>query len=184
MDLAGNNEVTLEEMLDARERRIFLQNSLIQTYNKPIISFTLNIPGPVKVFDKIPETFEEGVRKIRQALCDSAITVYHESEVREKTGYEAFFAADASPLVLKCLMSELEDGTSVGRLYDIDIIRQDGCKVSREETGRPCRTCLICGRPAHECSRSRRHSVEELVMHIEKLLGNTSKVPDNDRMKE
>ena len=51
MDLAGNNEVTLEEMLDARERRVFLQNSLIQTYNKPIISFTLNIPGPVKVFD-------------------------------------------------------------------------------------------------------------------------------------
>ena len=73
MDLAGNNEVTLEEMLDARERRVFLQNSLIQTYNKPIISFTLNIPGPVKVFDKIPETFEEGVRKIRQALCDSVI---------------------------------------------------------------------------------------------------------------
>lgn len=134
MDLAGNNEITLEEMLDARERRVFLQNSLIQTYNKPIISFTLNIPGPVKVFDKIPETFEEGVRKIRQALCDSAITVYHESEVREKTGYEAFFSADASPLVLKRLMSELEDGTSVGRLYDIDIIRQDGCKVSREET--------------------------------------------------
>jgi len=110
MDLAGNNEVTLEEMLDARERRVFLQNSLIQTYNKPIISFTLNIPGPVKVFDKIPETFEEGVRKIRQALCDSAITVYHESEVREKTGYEAFFSADASPLVLKRLMSERDFG--------------------------------------------------------------------------
>ena len=79
MDLAGNNDVTLEEMLDARERSVFLPNSLIQTYNTPIISFTLNIPGPVKVFDKIPETFEEGVRKIRQALCDSAITVYHES---------------------------------------------------------------------------------------------------------
>ena len=184
MDLAGNNEVTLEEMLDARERRVFLQNSLIQTYNKPIISFTLNIPGPVKVFDKIPETFEEGVRKIRQALCDSAITVYHESEVREKTGYEAFCR--------RCFPScpETPDvgagGTGLRSAAFMILIlsgRMDARFQGRKPAGR-AEPALICGRPAHECSRSRRHSVEELVMHIEKLLGNTSKVPDNDRMKE
>ena len=170
MDLAGNYEVTLEEMLDARERRVSVQNSLIQTYKTPVVSFTLNIPGPVKVFEKIPEAFEEGCRLIRQTLSESGITVLQERELREKTGYEAFFAADASPLLLKRLMTGLEDATSIGRLYDIDIIKQDGSKVSREETGRESRACLLCGLPAHECSRSRRHSVEELIAHIKNLL--------------
>ena len=42
-------EVSLQEMLAARERRSALQTRLLQQYKKSLISFTLNIPGPVKV---------------------------------------------------------------------------------------------------------------------------------------
>lgn len=170
MDLTVNNEVLLEEMLAARERRVFLQNTLREKYHTTLISFTLNIPGPVKVFKGIPEVFDRGYREILKTLADAGIAVLHEHTLCEKTGYEAFIAADASPLTIKRLMTELEDGSSIGRLYDIDIIKLDGSKVSREELGLPCRTCLICGQPAHACSRSRNHSVEELVAHIKKMI--------------
>lgn len=170
MDLTVNNEVLLEEMLAARERRVFLQNTLTEKYNTTLISFTLNIPGPVKIFEGIPEVFDGGYREILTALTDAGIAVLHEHVIREKTGYEAFIAADASPLTIKRLMTRLEDGTVIGRLYDIDVIKMDGNKVSREELGLPCRTCLICGQPAHACSRSRNHSVEELIAHIKNMI--------------
>lgn len=170
MERRDSQKVTLEEMLTARERRVFLQNSLIEIYHTPVISFTLNIPGPVKVFDRIPETFEEGCEQIRRALNRAEIVLVHEETLREKTGYEAFFAAAAAPLLLKELMARLEEETPAGRLYDIDIIKQDGTKVSREELRLPCRSCLLCRSPAHECSRSRKHSVDELVLHIKRML--------------
>ena len=170
MDLKKNREITLEEMLNARERRVFLQNALIRQYHTPIISFTLNIPGPQKVFHGVPEAFDEGCAQIRNTLAVSNIPLLHTETIKEGTGYEAFFAVNAAPLTLKQLMTALENKTTVGRLYDIDIIKENGEKVSREEIGLPSRTCLLCDRPAHECSRSRRHSVEELILSIKKML--------------
>lgn len=181
MDLTVNNEVLLEEMLAARERRVFLQNTLTEKYNTTLISFTLNIPGPVKVFDGIPEVFDRGYREIMGILSDAGIAVLHEYVIREKTGYEAFIAADASPLTIKRLMTRLEDGSAIGRLYDIDVIKLDGSKVSREELGLFGRACLICGQPAHACSRSRKHSVEELIAHIQKMISEVNTTEDKGR---
>ncbi len=40
--------VTLQEMLDAREQRFYRQQWLLSDYHCTLISFTMNIPGPVK----------------------------------------------------------------------------------------------------------------------------------------
>ena len=90
--------------------------------------------------------------------------------IREKTGWEAFFCADASPETLKEITVAIEDRDPVGRLYDMDVIRTDGSKVSREDLHLPGRKCLLCGDPAHACARSRRHSVEELTEEIQRIL--------------
>lgn len=164
------NEVSLEEMLFARERRAEIQNTLLQTYHAPIISFTLNIPGPVKVYSKIPEAFKKGCEQIETALEQAGISFFPAKTLKEKTGYEAFFCANASPEVLKKLMTTLEEDTPLGRLYDIDVLQNDGIKVSREDFGLPPRVCLLCSEPAHSCSRSRRHSVEELTARIMELI--------------
>ena len=42
--------VELPKMLDARERRQFVQQKLLNEHQLPLISFTLNIVGPIKVF--------------------------------------------------------------------------------------------------------------------------------------
>ena len=41
-------EVSLIQMLDARERRVWHQQELLGAYGKPLVCFTMNIAGPVK----------------------------------------------------------------------------------------------------------------------------------------
>lgn len=165
-------EVSLQEMLAARERRSYLQTRLLQQYKKSLISFTLNIPGPVKVLDGVPKAFATGCHRIEALLKERLVMVQHMETIKEKTGYEAFYSVDANPEFIKALMVTLEDQDRLGRLFDIDVLRPDGTKVSREELGQAPRTCLLCGEPAHVCSRSRRHSVPELTAEIGKILKN------------
>ncbi len=41
-------EVSLLQMLDAREKRAQRQNELLTQYQKPLLCFTMNIAGPIK----------------------------------------------------------------------------------------------------------------------------------------
>lgn len=167
---SGTREVTLPEMLDARERRAALQQELLASSHLPLISFTMNIPGPVKLLPYVTDAFEDGCSAIVEALSREGIPVVRQEMIREKTGWEAFFCVSSRPDLLKQLMAAIEDSGPVGRLYDIDIIRSDGSKVSREDLGLPARRCLLCQEAAHACSRSRRHSVQELTAEIGRIL--------------
>ena len=51
-------EAELPDMLNARERRVWVQEKLLAEYSGVLVSFTLNIPGPVKVLPSVPETCE------------------------------------------------------------------------------------------------------------------------------
>lgn len=46
-------EVVLTDMLACRERRVNIQNKYIQRYHCPVISFCMNIPGPIKTNEQI-----------------------------------------------------------------------------------------------------------------------------------
>lgn len=61
-------EVSLQEMLAARERRCYLQTQLLHQYKKSLISFTLNIPGPVKVLTGVPECICERLSENRDTV--------------------------------------------------------------------------------------------------------------------
>ena len=157
-------------MLDARESRCQLQKQLLHAYGKPLICLTLNIPGPVKLLPGVPEAFHRACSRIESCLSDKLILIQHMDTIKEKTGCEAFYCVDTSPEYAKELMIELEEHDAEGRLFDIDVLRPDGVKISREELGFPSRRCLLCDEPAHVCSRSRRHSVSELVDEITRIL--------------
>lgn len=165
-----NLQVALPDMLEARERRVRIQEQLLAARGLPLISFTMNIPGPVKLLPHVEAAFEDGLKAVEQALSARKIPLACRETVREKTGPEAFFCAAALPETLKEIAVEIEDRDAVGRLYDLDVIRPDGSKVSREDLSLPVRKCLLCGEPAHACARSRRHSVEELTKEIGRIL--------------
>lgn len=162
--------VELSQMLNAREQRVLMQEKLLASCKKPVISFTLNIPGPVKVLPGVPEAFARGISMIEDKLEQEGFVTLNREVLLESTGLEAFFSVDAAVPDIKAAMISIEDGSALGRLFDIDVIGLDGKKASREELGHASRTCLLCQEPAHACARSRKHTVSELVDKIDSIL--------------
>ncbi len=162
--------VTVLDMLEARDRRAFRQRELAVSHNAPLISFTMNIAGPVKNSPLIRRGFDEGLRILKNQLRAAGISLLYMEEIHEFTGNEALLAPSSSPEILKKVTSEIEDFDRLGRLFDMDVIREDGSKVDREELGFPTRTCLICGKPAKDCARSRTHTAAELQAKTKEIL--------------
>ena len=158
--------VSLPEMLDARERRANRQRELLGEYRKPLISFTMNIAGPVKDSPLIRRGFDMGLRDLERVLAVDRIPVLHREVIREYTGSEAILVVDAPARQVKKLTWFLEENTPLGRLYDMDVLSPDGEKLQRETP----RRCLICGEVAVGCARSRTHSVAQLQEKTNEIL--------------
>ena len=69
------HEVVLTDMLACRERRVNTQNAYIQKYHCPVISFCMNIPGPIKTNQKsIPFREKSSVRCITKREHSGSLT--------------------------------------------------------------------------------------------------------------
>ena len=163
-------EVSLVEMLDARERRAMRQMQLLGQYGKPLICFTMNIAGPVKNSPLIRRGFDLGRGLLEQQLMVAKAAVVHFEEIHEKTGNEAIYVLDCDALTAKRAAVNVEDHTEAGRLFDMDVLRPDGSKVERQELKLEARKCLICGGMASACARSRAHTVAQLQEKTQALL--------------
>lgn len=157
--------VDLKEMMSCRERRAQLQAEFLEKYHVPILSFCLNIPGPVKTNGQLAKVFDAGKIEIMNILRLEKISMRDFIEFHENTGDELLYALDVDAEVLKGWMYEVEENHPLGRLFDIDIIGTDGNKLSRSQF----RKCLLCDCQAQECARSRKHSVAEMQDKIAEM---------------
>ncbi len=164
------HQITLPEMLNARERRVLRQRQLLAQYPMPMVCFTMNIAGPVKNSPLIQKGFALGKRYLTEQLDSLHIPCAHYEEINEATGNEACWLIDADPLLIKKITCAIEDNSEIGRLFDMDVLRPDGTKIDRAELGFSPRLCLVCGGPAKECARSRTHTVEQLQARTREIL--------------
>ncbi|WII38058.1 citrate lyase holo-[acyl-carrier protein] synthase [Paenibacillus thiaminolyticus] len=162
-------EVTLEQMLLAREDRAATHRRLLETYSLPLISFTVNIPGPRKSTSTSRQIFQEGYQSLIHRLTMNRISPVYQETYDLATGSEAFIVVDADERTVKELVISLENLHPLGRLLDMDVIGRNGTIVSREELSHPKRKCLLCEQDAHACGRSRAHSITELLHAIHKI---------------
>lgn len=153
-------EASLMEILEARERRAQKQKALLTAYEKPLLCFTMNTPGPVKYSRDICLGFHVGMWLLEDALAQ--YPVLHRDHSLSSTGPEAYYIVDTVPEALKRLAIELEEIEPIGRLFDMDVITPTGDKLSREALGYPRRKCLLCDNDAAVCARSRAHGLEAL----------------------
>ena len=183
-------EVTLMQMLDAREQRACHQRELLMQYQKPLLCFTMNIAGPVKNSSLIRRGFQAGLSDIKLQLQRVKSELLYQEVWSEVTGNEAFLVVDMNGYALKSLVCELEDADALGRLYDMDVLLPSPDeslfpkKIDRTDLGRPTRTCLICGGPAKECSSRRLHTLEELQRKTKQILEQSLKKRDASRIAE
>lgn len=157
-------EVTLAEILDARERRAKLQKKLLFEYRTPLISFTMNIPGPIKNTPLIERAFRCGLSKLLPRLPGDKILF--ERSMSEPQGCEAFIAVDLNAEEIKNICIDIEESSRLGRLFDMDVIDQTGKKLDRKRE----RACIVCGKAGRECSAGRLHPVNEIVAVTNKIM--------------
>ena len=157
------SKITLEQMLLARDRRASRQAALLSRYGRPVISFTMNIAGPVKDSPLIRYAFRSGLRQLEALPCAQLCR----EVIFEPTGPEALLVYETQDArLLKAFCIRLESEGEAGRLFDLDVLDANGEKLSRE-TGR---TCLVCGCPVSICSRSRAHGLEAITARTGAIL--------------
>jgi len=157
-------EATLQQILDAREQRAARQKALLAQYGKPLICFTMNIAGPVKVSPLIWRAFLWGLAQLTYRLMGSKTLM---SQIYVPiTGYEAFEVLDADAQTLKDICTAIEEETPLGRLFDMDVLDAHGRKLEREKP----RSCIVCGATGRSCAAGRLHSVEQLQAATNKIM--------------
>ena len=163
-------EITLEQLLEARDRRSEKQLALVNEWpDKTLVCMTVVLPGPVKRDARSLKVAEAGVKAVREVFSP----VRQELFDRE-TGFEGFFVVDGALLDVKKACCEIENEHPYGRLMDLDVLERVGdtvVPVSRERVGEQPRRCLLCDRPARECMRAHTHTQEEIFQTIDRILG-------------
>ena len=157
-------EVSLLDILNAREARVRRQQSLLAEYRAPLLCFTMNIAGPVKTSPLIEQGFRAGLEELDKRLTRKKI-LFREIFILP-TGCEANYVISMPALALKSLCADIEEMHPIGRLFDMDVIDTDGTKLERKNQ----RGCIVCGATGRFCAASRAHSVEQLQTVTSQML--------------
>ena len=157
------NYIDTETISLRREKRAERQAELINGFKTPLICFTMNIPGEIKFSPLIKTVFSYGINALNEEFSENII---HFEQIFSLTGCEAFFSVNADAQFIKDRAVFLENTLPAGRLYDIDVIDSSGNKLSRNGQ----RKCIICGKSAAVCARSRAHGLPALKKAAKEIL--------------
>lgn len=152
---------TLAQMLDAREARAARQRAMLAEFGGTLVSFTMNVPGPVKSSPALRRAFDEGLCRLEDGLQSAGVRTLRLTQIHPETGSEALAAVSGEAEAVKALCVDIEDRDALGRLFDLDVIAAGG-PVGREALGRPPRVCMVCGAPGKACASRRAHPVSVL----------------------
>lgn len=159
-----NEQITLADILAAKEARYSRQHVFRAKYGTPLISITINMPGAVKDAPILRRLRDYAVQEIRKRL-----NVIGEEQVNLMTGPEALVAIDDDGWVIKGIAIEIEERYSFTRLLDIDVFSGDGHLLSRQDHGQG-RGCFVCGGETVVCMREQKHTQAGLQLTVEKML--------------
>lgn len=169
-------EVTLAQILKAREDRVLLQQNLLKAYGCALISFTMNIAGPVKRSPLIERAFRTGLDSLDRQL-PSALALERRIDISD-TGCQAIYCVKKAASELKQLCMSIEDSSPLGRLFDLDVIDPDGVTLKRTSL----RGCIVCGAPGRGCAAGRLHSVSELQSATNRIITEHFARADRERI--
>ncbi len=155
-------EVASEDVLSAREKRVDRVRGMLRECACPVVSFTLNIPGPHKAHALAEKAFWIGQDVLFRQFRGAGIEVLRRVEIAEKTGFEGTYAVSAEAAVIKDMALRIEEEHPLGRIFDIDVAGMDGIVLRGSDAGRGERSCIVCGGPVWACARNRAHSAKEL----------------------
>ncbi len=163
--MTENTQLTLEQVLAAKEERAARQRALLEQYGGSLASITVNLPGPHK---NRPEAVEL-VRYAVNTLAELFEASFQEVQALP-TGPVGFVCCSAPAEVLKRAAVAIEETSTFGRLLDVDVFNSDGKLLTRGEQAECKRRCFICEQPAIVCMREQRHTAADLEKAVQTML--------------
>jgi holo-ACP synthase len=160
------------EILNARENRWNTRLMLIEKFSLPVISITMNIPGCQKVRDDYIRVYNTVVEHFTGILESNGFVMKYKEHRVGADGQETFIVVEEDAYKLKELSIQAEEKHPLGRLVDIDILDWNKNNISRKDLGIAERKCIVCGEAVHPCIVGRRHSVDEVLTSIDKIIRN------------
>ena len=160
-------EISLEQLLTAREERASLQQQLLTQYGQTLLCVTLTAVGGVKKNALLDYVFTKTLENLTALFMQLNITPTKEIIRPLATGHEAFFVLPIDGRALKAATIELEESIPLARLWDLDVFDAKGNLLSRADFALPPRACLVCGNEAKICARTRKHAVDEIVAEMQ-----------------
>lgn len=152
----------MSDLLLLREQRFYREQELQK--RGTVVTIKANVPGR----DKRWLWSDYAVYVLYTALTTRVSPHFVEAEHQaEGLVFVAVFSEEAYALKQQCV--ELEERHPLGRMVDLDV-RTGEDTLSRTEIGYPRRKCYLCDEDAVICSRSRRHSLEELRGSIREMV--------------
>ncbi|MEG1582940.1 MAG: citrate lyase holo-[acyl-carrier protein] synthase, partial [Cetobacterium sp.] len=142
-----------------REKRVEIQNSIINKFKKPILVLRANYPGEDKN-NFIPKSIVEVIKKEITEIFNSDILITEKISSIEGPTY--IFSIDYPGIEIKKIAMVIEDNHTLGRCVDIDVFDETGYPFSRSDFGGEKRKCLICENMAFVCGRTGAHSHKQI----------------------
>lgn len=165
----GQSALTLEIVLNAKERRARVQEQLRTEYSAVVVSMTLNMPGPVKYMPEWIGMLYDAASEVRRACLSRSLVTLEERMLHDVAGATLLMALHGDPNEIKRIAVALEDLKPWGRLLDLDVFSASGEQVNRSLLGFPSRKCLVCEDMAAVCVRAMRHDREDVIAAAMKL---------------
>ncbi len=157
---------SLDEVLQNREKRVSLIKKLLTIYpDCSLISYKLNIAGPIKNNIYIKRIFDIGLNQILSCINSDNLEISYSKTLDIKTGPEYFAIIKANAKEIKIKMTNIEEKSKLGRLFDIDVLYMNNDKIehiSRVDIGFENRKCFVCQADARQCAGSRAHSLTSI----------------------
>lgn len=154
----------IEEFLLMREKRVEIQNEIIDTFKNPILVLRGNYPGEDKN-NFIPTNIVKIISKEIEEIFNTKII--KKEIINSIEGLTYIFSIKTLGEEIKKIAMEIEETHVLGRCVDIDVFSEDKYPFSRTDFGGSKRKCFICNEMAFVCGRKQTHSIFEIQGFIQ-----------------
>ena len=156
-------------LLAAREER-WAKRQAYSGQFPALLSATACIPMPLRTDAAVERWFSRAVDRTLAFLEGEGLSPAVLERASGPDGPWLMAGFSQPPRLLKGYCVRGEETFPDGRLLDLDVTAPGGEAVSRRDLGLPPRRCLLCGRPAAECSSRGLHPREEVLARVRELL--------------
>lgn len=149
----------INKFLEFREKRVELQNSLLEKYGLPLIAVRTNYPGENKLEPLAVAIADIAAEEMAEYFGEKIV---HRELLENLEGKIYLFIIDKKAVDIKKITVFFEENHILGRCLDIDVYDVNGESLSRSMFGYEKRKCLICDEMAFICGRTMKHSHQEI----------------------